>query len=138
MHLLAPEVIKGNYDERCDVWGIGVITFILLCGDSPFGGCDAEGEGVSLPQIRANILAGSFSFTPKHTWDNISESAKDFISRMLNTNPGARPAAREVRNMLWLRSFDKKQVEPCLPCFKHPLIMPFYKALSSFKKESAL
>mmetsp|Transcript_4264 Transcript_4264/g.6252 ORF Transcript_4264/g.6252 Transcript_4264/m.6252 type:complete len:387 (+) Transcript_4264:68-1228(+) len=137
-YTVAPEVIKGNYDERCDVWGIGVITFILLCGDSPFGGCDAEGEGVSLPQIRANILSGSFSFTPKHIWDNISESAKDFISRMLNTNPDARPAVREVRNMLWLLTFDKKQAEPCLPCFKHPLVMPIYKALNSFKKESAL
>eukprot|EP00957_Ditylum_brightwellii_P149178 11360615-Ditylum_brightwellii.AAC.1 len=39
-YTVAPEVIKSCYDERCDVWGIGVITFLLLSGESPFGGCD--------------------------------------------------------------------------------------------------
>jgi|AntRauTorckE5430_2_1112549.scaffolds.fasta_scaffold04133_5 calcium-dependent protein kinase len=37
---VTPEVINGQYDEKCDVWGIGVITYLLLCGDSTFGGCD--------------------------------------------------------------------------------------------------
>lgn len=38
-YTVAPEVILGSYDERCDIWGIGVIAFLLLCGDPPFGGC---------------------------------------------------------------------------------------------------
>lgn len=37
-YTVAPEVIRGSYDERCDIWAIGVITFLLLSGDPPFGG----------------------------------------------------------------------------------------------------
>ena len=34
----SPEVIAGNYDSKCDMWAIGVLSFMLLCGDTPFGG----------------------------------------------------------------------------------------------------
>ena len=58
-YTVAPEVLRGRYDERCDIWAIGVIAFLLLSGDPPFGGC---GGPEPLSQVRANILSGTFQF----------------------------------------------------------------------------
>lgn len=69
---MAPEIIQErNYDYKVDVWSIGVITYILLCGRPPF-------KGRSKPEIFKSILHSepSFDVAP---WDRISNEAKDFI-----------------------------------------------------------
>jgi calcium-dependent protein kinase len=61
----APEVLRGSYDEKCDIWAIGVIAFLLLSGDAPFGGC---GGPESMAQVRRNILTCNFQFQPAEVW----------------------------------------------------------------------
>jgi len=98
-YTVAPEVIRGSYDERCDVWAIGVITYLLLSGESPFGGC---GGPESLVVVRDNILKCNFVFEPEDIWENVSEKAKHFIQRLLVTDPNLRPTARDVQRDEWL------------------------------------
>jgi calcium-dependent protein kinase len=132
-YTVAPEVIKGKYDEKCDVWGIGVIAYMLLCGDSPFGGCDPEGAEKSLKEIRTNILSGRVQFEPEDTWAEVSEEAKDFIRKLLTVDPSERPTAREVRRLPYLNMEPKqtKKDEPCANCF--PFLNPILAKLQNKK-----
>ena len=104
-YTVAPEVIQGTYDERCDVWAIGVITYLLLSGDPPFGGC---GGPESLFQVRNNILQGKFKFEPADVWEHVSQEAKDFIRMLLVTDPNMRPTAKQCQKSPWLHKWANK------------------------------
>jgi len=133
-YTVAPEVINGKYDEKCDIWGIGVITYLLLSGDSPFGGCDTEGAEKSLKEIRRGIISGNFQFEPKDIWAEVSQDAKDFISRLLTTDPVTRPTAREVRGLHFLKSEPEEANEDiCANCF--PLLTPILSKLQKRKND---
>jgi calcium-dependent protein kinase len=81
-YYVAPEVLKREYTKSCDVWSIGVITYILLCGYPPFYG-DSDNE------IFESVRIGRYDF-PSPEWDDISRDAKDFIDSLLKKNPADR------------------------------------------------
>eukprot|EP01120_Amphizonella_sp_Union-15-10_P010188 TRINITY_DN4049_c0_g1_i1.p1 TRINITY_DN4049_c0_g1~~TRINITY_DN4049_c0_g1_i1.p1 ORF type:complete len:492 (-),score=99.60 TRINITY_DN4049_c0_g1_i1:94-1569(-) len=92
---VAPEVLRGMpYDNSVDVWAIGVVTYILLCGFPPFYGENDQ-------QIFEKILNVQFTF-PTPDWDNISNEAKDFILSILVLDVSARPSARQCLSHPWL------------------------------------
>uniref|UniRef100_A0A7S4VR08 Calmodulin n=4 Tax=Ditylum brightwellii TaxID=49249 RepID=A0A7S4VR08_9STRA len=101
-YTVAPEVIRGAYDERCDVWAIGVITYLLLSGEPPFGGC---GGPETLVEVRSNILRGTFVFEPEDIWDNVSEQAKKFIQTLLVPDPCSRPTAGQAQQSTWMQEW---------------------------------
>jgi len=110
-YTIAPETIKGEYDEKVDVWALGVITYLLLSGDPPFGGMDGE----ALMTIRQNILDCNLVFEPPEIWDNVSETAKNFIRKLLTEDPNDRPSAMEAQRLEWLQkqgSMDPEQSTP--------------------------
>lgn len=70
-YYIAPEVLKKNYDQKCDVWSLGVITYILFCGYPPFNGStDAK--------IMERILTNDVIF-PDEDWSQVSKEAKSLI-----------------------------------------------------------
>ncbi len=107
-YTVAPEVIRGTYDERCDCWAIGVITFLLLSGDPPFGGC---GGPEPLMIVRSNILRGFFSFEPEEVWANISSEAKSFIKALLVIDPAKRPTAKQAQKHAWLKGWANRSIK---------------------------
>eukprot|EP00588_Corethron_pennatum_P009486 CAMPEP_0194267670 /NCGR_PEP_ID=MMETSP0169-20130528/2145_1 /TAXON_ID=218684 /ORGANISM="Corethron pennatum, Strain L29A3" /LENGTH=718 /DNA_ID=CAMNT_0039008607 /DNA_START=167 /DNA_END=2323 /DNA_ORIENTATION=+ len=98
-YTMSPEALKGIYSDKCDVWSIGVIAFLCLSGDAPFGGCT---EGCSMEELYDNIKKCKFSFEPAYIWGGISETAKDFIRTLLTVDPQKRPSAAEAQKHPWL------------------------------------
>lgn len=95
---LAPEVLRRCHSERSDVWSCGVLAFALLSGKTPFGGCD----GGNIQAVRSNILSGTFSFEDE-VWKSVSESAKDFLLKVLRVDMYSRPSSRAALRHEWLK-----------------------------------
>ena len=87
-YYVAPEVLKGEYDQRCDVWSLGVILFVFLCGYPPF-------EGDENKEIFKNVLKTPLQFDPQD-WDKVSKEAKELITMMLEKDPSKRISALEA------------------------------------------
>ncbi|CAN0390496.1 unnamed protein product [Ascophyllum nodosum] len=91
---IAPEARK--YDKACDLWSIGVITYILLSGYPPvYGESDQE--------ILASTRHGCFDF-PSPGWDSISVEAKAFIRQLLQKDPSARMTATQAIGHRWFNT----------------------------------
>ena len=71
----SPEVLKNNYNRKCDIWSCGVIMYVLLSGHFPFYGKTED-------EISRKILSGKFKFDNKY-FEDISEEAKDLIRKCL-------------------------------------------------------
>lgn len=96
VNFMAPEVFLRDYDTKCDMWSIGVMTFIFICGQYPFG--DRKTPNAVMQQL---ILEGKFTFDLE-IWKEISEDAKSFITQLLQVNPANRLTAAQALKHPWL------------------------------------
>ena len=94
-YYVAPEILQGNYTEKCDIWSAGVILYIFLSGDPPF-------NGPSDAVIYGKIAEMKFNF-PEKKWKNISNEAKDLIMHMIAPEK-ERYTAKEVLQHPWFKN----------------------------------
>jgi len=93
-HYVAPEVLDGKYTEACDVWSLGVVIYMLLCGSAPFYGSNEA-------QILDKVRACAYDFEPD-AWGKVSEDSKDLIKHILVVDPQARHTAQNVLQHRWI------------------------------------
>jgi len=115
---MAPEIVEAfiedteedlQYDKRCDLWSLGVMMYIMLCGYPPFtGSCEYEcgwSQGGSCEACQnnlfRNIQLGFYEFHPRE-WNSISLEAKDLINQLLVKDAKKRLSAKSMLSHPWL------------------------------------
>ncbi|VFQ92055.1 unnamed protein product [Cuscuta campestris] len=120
-YYVAPEVLHRSYSTEADVWSIGVIAYILLCGSRPFWA--RTESGIFRAVLKANP---SFEEQP---WPTLSPEAKDFVKRLLNKDPRKRMTAAQALSHPWIKNSSNPKV---------PLDILIFKLMKAYMKSSAL
>ncbi|KAL4314240.1 hypothetical protein HN873_050364 [Arachis hypogaea] len=120
-YYVAPEVLHRAYSTEADIWSIGVIAYILLCGSRPFWARTESGI------FRAVLKADpSFDEPP---WPSLSAEARNFVKRLLNKDPRKRMTAAQALSHPWIKS--NKDV-------KVPLDILIFKLMKAYMRSSSL
>ena len=118
-YYIAPEVLAGEYTEKCDIWSIGVLMFILLCGKPPFWG-DSNKE------ILKKVKEGKMDVR-RSEWLTVSEEAIDLIINMIKIDPNKRYSGAQCLNHIWFKKY----------LYKFPVSIPdikdFYRNITNFQ-----
>ncbi|KAG6421005.1 hypothetical protein SASPL_117552 [Salvia splendens] len=120
-YYVAPEVLHRAYSTEADVWSIGVIAYILLCGSRPFWARTESGI------FRAVVKAEpTYEEQP---WPTLSSEATDFVKRLLNKDPRKRMSAAQAMCHPWLRNTSD---------VKAPLDILIFKLMKTYMRSSPL
>ncbi|KAM0909611.1 hypothetical protein ACQ4PT_014680 [Festuca glaucescens] len=123
-YYIAPEVLTRSYGPEADIWSVGVILYILLCGVPPFWAESEHG-------IFNSILRGQVDFT-SDPWPRISSGAKDLVRKMLNSDPKKRISAYDVLNHPWIKEDGEAPDTPLDNAVMNRLKQ--FRAMNQFKK----
>ncbi|KAH3883519.1 MAP kinase-activated protein kinase 5-like [Dreissena polymorpha] len=88
-----------TYDKSCDMWSLGVILYIMLCGYPPFYS-ETPSRHITM-EMRRKILSGEFDF-PEDEWSHVSDGAKDVVKSLLHVDPSYRLNIEDVTKLSWL------------------------------------
>ncbi|XP_028760474.1 CDPK-related kinase 5 [Neltuma alba] len=122
-YYVAPEVLHRSYTTEADVWSIGVIAYILLCGSRPFWARTESGI------FRAVLKADPTFDEPP--WPSLSAEAKDFVKRLLIKDPRKRMTAAQALSHPWIKNYKDVKVPLDILIFK---LMKAYMRSSSLRK----
>ncbi|XAR73961.1 Non-specific serine/threonine protein kinase [Bertholletia excelsa] len=120
-YYVAPEVLHRCYSTEADIWSIGVIAYILLCGSRPFWARTESG-------IFRSVLKADPSFD-ELPWPSLSSDAKDFVKRLLNKDPRKRMTAAQALSHPWIKNSNDIKV---------PLDILIFKLMKTYLRSSAL
>ncbi|EPR63861.1 calcium-dependent protein kinase CDPK9 [Toxoplasma gondii TgCatPRC2] len=106
-HYMAPEMIRGDYDERCDLFAVGIIMYQLLSGIHPFyvPGLDNE------ETVKSKILTVDPPTTGEE-WQCVTSQAKDLVRKLIVKNPKKRLSAAQALEHPWFQFMQGRQAKP--------------------------
>ncbi|KAJ4890233.1 CDPK-related kinase 5 [Raphanus sativus] len=122
-YYVAPEVLHRSYSTEADIWSVGVIVYILLCGSRPFWARTESG-------IFRSVLKADPSFDDA-PWPLLSSEARDFVKRLLNKDPRKRLTAAQALSHPWIKDSNDAKIPLDILVFK---LMRAYLRSSSLRK----
>ena len=126
-YYIAPEVLKKNYNEKCDTWSVGVILYMTLTGVPPFDGENDE-------DIINHIKIGKYNRTSKRFIEH-SPEVKDLVNGLLERDSEKRLSAKDALSHPWFQKFGGRN----LFCnFNKEEIMPYIDNLFQYKYNSKI
>jgi serine/threonine protein kinase len=102
-YYVAPEVLDKNYGKECDIWSIGVITYVLLTGCPPF-------QAKTLPELFKRIRSCNLKYIDQD-FKNLSHESYRFVKSCLCVDPGKRITAQEGLEHRWIVRKEVRDVE---------------------------
>ena len=96
-YYIAPEVLQQSYDEKCDIWSIGIILYLLLTGSVPFDGENDE-------EIWKKIISEEINYSSSK-FKSLSKESKDLLKKLLVKNPDKRISASEALEHIWIKKY---------------------------------
>ena len=127
-YYIAPEVLKKNYNEKCDIWSCGVIMYILLSARPPFGGQDDN-------DIMERVATGIYDLESP-PFDKLSSSSLDLIRNLLNMDIKKRFSAEQALNHPWFK--ENKSQELYNKINDNETIKNLIENLKNYKRTSVI
>ena len=127
-YYIAPEVLDKNYNEKCDMWSLGIIMYLLLVGKFPFTGKNGD-------EIFENIKKCEYDKKVLYDNKNISKEARDLIFKLLIINPNERIDSNSVLNDVW---FKKLKIKEKLSELKPNTIKSLLNNIKNYKPNKIL
>uniref|UniRef100_T1IRI8 non-specific serine/threonine protein kinase n=1 Tax=Strigamia maritima TaxID=126957 RepID=T1IRI8_STRMM len=109
-YFVAPEILgTGKYNKSCDMWSLGVIIYLLLCGFPPFY---SSKRGLAISPGMKNRIRNCQYYFPTLEWKYVSEDAKDLIRGLLKVDPSQRFTIEDVLNNKWIARYTNVAQTP--------------------------
>lgn len=103
-YYISPEILYGKYDKGCDMWAIGVVTFVLLSGNAPFYSANEN-----TAELFKKIKSCDYDFD-NEVWDSISRDAKKFIERLIEPNMTRRLTVEQALSHPWIANMQETAI----------------------------
>lgn len=126
-YYIAPEVLKKNYNEKCDTWSVGVVLYILLTGKAPF---DGKNDQEVLHKVRNGLMDDK---NPKLLQS--SPECQDLIKRLLEVKIEKRLSAKDALDHPW---FTQNRTRDLLKNISQEKVQPYVNNLFDFSIKSKL
>jgi calcium-dependent protein kinase len=125
-YFVAPEVLRGGHDARCDLWSLGVIVYILLAGAPPFPGRTDR-------DILARVARAPLRF-PARYFGHVTDGATAFLARLLERDVDKRLTAERALGSRWLRSAGPPRSAPAPAVARARSAARAFASLDAFRK----